>query len=223
MNKLWCFGDSQTFGHGCREDGPNIGYYQNYKKEGDDIWTNHVAKELNLIPKNFGICGASNETILDTILDNFFEIEKGDIVIINKTFFERFDVPNKKSNFLQPVFGELIDYAPAKKLWRDWLIENNRTTEEIETLISFIYLYANNPLYEKRQNKRFNFIEKLLKEKNIFFYGWKTDDAKHTKFERITTATFGKIDDLHFSFKGHKDFATLLISILKNNGKKNLT
>jgi hypothetical protein len=220
MNTLWCFGDSQTFGHGCREDGPDIGYYQNYKKEGDDIWSNHLAKELNLIPKNFGICGASNETILDTILDNFLNIKEGDIVIINKTFYERFDIPNKKYNILQAVFGEIIDYPGNKEWWSNWLEGNGRTLEEIETLVNFIYFFATDPLYEKRQNKRFEFIEKLLKEKNIFFYGWRTDDPKYTWFERITNHTNGKIHDLHFSFKGHRDFASLLVGIIKNNGKR---
>ena len=37
MNKIWCFGDSFTFGHGCRIDCPRNEYYNNYWKEGDDI------------------------------------------------------------------------------------------------------------------------------------------------------------------------------------------
>ena len=53
MRTLWTFGDSFTFGHGCRPDGPTNEYYYNYRSESDDVWPNLLGKMLNLEIKNF--------------------------------------------------------------------------------------------------------------------------------------------------------------------------
>jgi hypothetical protein len=45
---LYTFGDSYTFGHGCRLDGPLTEYYHNYKEDGEDIWPNLLGKMLNI-------------------------------------------------------------------------------------------------------------------------------------------------------------------------------
>ena len=37
MRTLWTFGDSFTFGHGCRPDGPLSEYYYEYKSNDDVI------------------------------------------------------------------------------------------------------------------------------------------------------------------------------------------
>ena len=52
MNTLWTFGDSFTFGHGCRAGGPDEEYYHNYKIKSDNIWPNHLGNMLNLKVKN---------------------------------------------------------------------------------------------------------------------------------------------------------------------------
>ena len=93
MNTLWTFGDSFTFGHGCRLDGPLSEYCLNYKKEGDDIWPNHLGKLLNLNVKNYGKCGASNDFIIDSIINNWDSFKENDYVIIGISYHNRFDVP----------------------------------------------------------------------------------------------------------------------------------
>jgi len=219
MNTLWSFGDSQTFGHGCRLDGPLTEYYNRYKKEGDDIWTNILSKKLNLKSNNLGICGASNDTILDTIIDNFNFINEKDMVIIGKTFFIRFDVPDLLFNELRPISGEIRSMKVNKKEW--WLLKNNKTIEETETIINFSYHFASNPLYQKRQDKRFNFIKERLEQKNVKVFTWVIEDSKKdTFFERIFTASNGKINDGHFSFDGHKNFANYMFNNI--NGIKRL-
>ena len=49
---------------------------------------------------------------------------------------------------------------------------NKLEKEKIETLVNFDYYFANNELYKKRHLKRFNFLEKLLKEKKITTFIW---------------------------------------------------
>ena len=75
MATLWTFGDSFTSGDGCVE---NLGirdgdfkYYNEYKKPGSDIWPNLLGKTLGCDVKNLGKSGASNDYILDSIIDNF--------------------------------------------------------------------------------------------------------------------------------------------------------
>lgn len=221
MKTLWTFGDSMTFGHGCREDCPNNQYYLLYKQEGNDIWPNILANKLNSNIINLGKSGASNDYIIDSIIDNFNDIKENDYVVIGKTFHERFDVPDKQYNVLRAVFGEIKD-IDINKDWFFWFKneEQYRTQEEIETLINFNYYYSSNLLYKERQDKRFDFLSKRLEERNVKVFSWQNGDSHKDKlFERIINHTKGKIPDYHFSFKGHKDFSEYFYSKIMEEKK----
>lgn len=207
MNTLWTFGDSFTFGHGCRLDGPLPEYCKNYKNELDDIWTNHLGKMLNLKVKNFGKCGASNDFIIDSIIDNWNYFIEGDYVIIGITWYTRFDVP--LNNQMMSIFPQWKLSDRQKELYKK---------EEIETIINFQYYFSNNELYKKRYLKRLNFLDTILKERKINTFLWEVHDKLYSNnnFERITQATNGKINDDHLSFKGHNDFANMLYKKLIN-------
>jgi hypothetical protein len=199
MSTLWTFGDSYTFGHGCIIDGPEPEYCINYKKEGDDIWPNHLGKMLNIDIKNLGKCGVSNDYIMDSIIDNWDFIQKDDFVIIGITFHNRIDTPYGNS-LESPYF----DKNTTEK-------DTPYNKEEFETLVNFHYYFTNSSLYKYRFLKRFKFLEKLLLQKSIKTYMWDVKTFTNvTKFEKISTATNGKFPDEHFSFKGHKNFADMV-------------
>lgn len=212
-NTLWTFGDSFTFGHGCNEScTSNIKEdYLQYKKEGDDIWPNHLAKLLNCKVKNLGKNSVSNDYIFDTIIDNFDEINLGDIVIINMTLHGRIEVP-----FDDSTRNVLSTYENASKIIR--VGNDNLEKEKIDSVINFQYYFSNHKFYKERHKKRFKFIGDRLKEdkKLQFFYIWSLeDDIKiYNTFTKIKDHTKGKIDDGHFSFKGHIDFAHYLYSLM---------
>ena len=88
MNNLVLFGDSFT-------SDIDIEYVETYKNYGDYHWGEIVAEtyDLNLI--NLGIGSFSNDRIFDRIIENFSIIKEDDVVIIGKTFYNRFDIPNK--------------------------------------------------------------------------------------------------------------------------------
>jgi hypothetical protein len=205
MNKIWGFGDSYTFGHGCRPDGPNPEYYYNYKKEDDKIWLDWLGSYMKMRPINFGECGSSNDSIFDRIIENWHNIKKDDVVIIGITFHSRFDVP---------IHNQLSPFLWAHKYWLEHgkiPDHYNVTQKEVETVIDFKYYFANHELYKERQLKRFHFIEQLLKEKNIKYLIWKV--WEYVEFDSIHTIkedTNGLIDDPHFSFKGNHDFANII-------------
>jgi hypothetical protein len=160
---------------------------------------------LNMEVKNFGCSAASNNYIIDSIIDNWDNIKEEDCVIIQITFHGRFDIPYGEK-LEAPYFYE--DYSNNFPLY---------TTEEIETIINFQYHFAAHELYKKRHLKRFNFLHKLLKEKKIKVYFWDLVDFINSKeFETIQTATNDKILDQHFSFKGHNHFADMIYKKIAN-------
>ena len=208
MNTLHTFGDSFTFGHGCVEHCSFTEYYK-YKKEGDDIWPNHLAKRLGMNVSNHGKNAFCNEQIFDSIIKNFDSIKENDIVIIEKTYHNRLSVPTNS----EWVSALSIDYT-TNEHWKTKL-EKVFSKEEVETLINFQYYFSLKKLYEKRNNDRFNFIKKILidniKVKDCIIW----DMPKiYNSFESVKTATNGEFIDFHFSFKGHKQFAEYIENII---------
>ena len=197
---------------------PDNQYYREYKQEGDNIWPNILADKLNFNISNLGKSGASNDYIIDSIIDNFDNISENDCVIIGKTFHERFDIPVKNVNELKTIFGEIDDYS-KDDWWVHWSNEIGRSQEEVETVVNFIYYYADSHLYEERQNKRYNFLKKLLEEKNVNVLFWKVEEPITKKIERIDVATGLKIKDKHYSFKGHRIFSEYLYNKITSDKK----
>lgn len=188
MNTLWTFGDSFTEGTGCGIDDE---YHKNYFKEGDKIWPVWLSKLLNTNLKNYGFGGYSNDMILDSIIDNWKYINKGDIVFIGFTYSHRFDVP---------VNGEL------RSIVHNFSVNpfSSSKKEQYETIVNFQYHFSDNILYKNRQIKRFEWIKKLLIQKGcekVILWNVQTDLKS---LETIKDATKGAIVDYHLSFKSHK-------------------
>jgi hypothetical protein len=208
MKTIWCFGDSFTEGENCR---PGDDFYEKYKKEGDKIWPNWLSEWTGIDVINKGKCGASNDMIFDSIISKFDDFKEGDCVIIGKTFSGRFDVPYKNKNddkILVPVFAY-------------WTQEGNDVTksytkEQMETILNFQYYFSADKLYEERQNKRFDFIIKRLKEKNVNVIYWFWNEI-YTQHETIDKASNFTILDGHWSLDGHKTFAIYLATKFFSN------
>jgi hypothetical protein len=210
MATLWTFGDSFTAGDGCVE---NLGirdgdfkYYNEYKKSDSDIWPNILANIIGFDVKNMGKSGASNDYILDSIIDSFNMIESDDVVIIEKTFYQRFDVPKLNSNEFHTQYAESLHILSTD-------LENNKYDKnkvEIETILNYGILFADHSLFKKRQDKRFKFIQTQLSSKVNKILIWDIDSDLRKSIETISQHTKGKIKDYHFSFNGHKVFSELL-------------
>jgi hypothetical protein len=215
MGTLWTFGDSMTFGHGCNDNcvsETKIDYLP-YKKEGDNIWVNHLGKLLNYKVNNLGKNGVSNDYIFDSIIDNFDNIIEDDIVIINTTLYGRMDVPIGDS-----LCNVLSSYEGAKKIIKDYINEEEK--EKIEAVVNFQYHFSNHQFYKERHKNRFQFLKnRFVNDKKIcFFFMWslEDDDGIYRSFQTIKDHTDGKINDTHFSFKGHLDFAHYIHSTMDN-------
>ena len=86
----------------------------------------------------------------------------------------------------------------------------NKNKLEIETILNYGVLFCQNSLFQERQNKRFRFIETLLKLNVKKILIWDIDSDLRKSIETISRHTKGKIKDYHFSFSGHKEFSELL-------------
>ena len=210
MNKLWTFGDSFTAGHGCTSE---FEYYQKYYKEGDKLWPQHLAQELNLELMNLGENGASNEQIIDSIILNYDKILTNDIVIIEKSYPQRLDVPNMST--------EGNEWVTIHPTFEFDLYLKTLSKEQRETAINFCYYFTNNSKYRKRQNLRFNFLIKSLIKDGIKVFVWdilevKTKKIHPIEYQTIGNATNNEISDGHFSFNGHFEFYKWIYQKIKN-------
>lgn len=204
-----------TFGHGCNDDcvsETKIDYLP-YKKDGDDIWSNHLGHLIDYQVKNLGKNGVSNDYIFDTIIENFDSIQENDIVIINTTLYGRIEVPIGDS-----LCNVLSSYEGAKKIMKDYINEEER--EKIESVINFQYHFSNHQFYKQRHKNRFQFLKnRFVNDKKIrFFFMWslEDDDEIYRTFQTIKNHTNGKVNDTHFSYNGHLDFAHYLFSLMDN-------
>jgi hypothetical protein len=121
MSKLWTFGDSFTFGYGCRKmnnDETSIYNltYSNYIDNSKYTWPEYVAQKSNLQLLNYGVNGVSNDYILDNVLKQFLNFKKEDFIIIQTSTSARFDFP----------------FSKKKKLMGGWGIEEHDNVYDID-------------------------------------------------------------------------------------------
>ena len=200
MSKLWTFGDSFTAGNGQL---PGEAYL-NYKKSDEDvIWPLIISRKLGMELVNKGMGLFSNDKIIDTIITNYNFIEEGDLVIIGKTFPFRVDIPNKTDDELLTVAPSHIDS-----------MQNRYSKSEIEYINKILFLFDSEAIAQ-RQDLRYNFLKQLITKRATCII-WSS--KLFFKFESIRQATDHYLDDSHWSYKGHKDFANFMYNEVISNG-----
>jgi hypothetical protein len=189
MNRLLLFGDSFTAGNGCL---PNEKYITYKTSDEDVIWPEIVANKFNLRLVNKGMGAYSNDKIIDSIIESYDLINENSLVIIGSTFYNRFDIPHE---------NKLLTLSPTN------LPESNE-----ELLLHFISI-MDSDLLEKRHKVRINFLQQQIKLKGAKCLVWEVE-AEWKKYEKIREVTNNEIDDAHWSYKGHKDFANYIVNLI---------
>ena len=202
MAKLWVFGDSLTSGNGCVDNIPlmdgEYNYYNEYRNEGDEIWPILLANMIGYDIVNMGKSGACNDQIIDLIIDNYYRFDTKDVVIVGKTFHQRFDLPNKTTNEFTSYYGESLS------------VLHKNMNHENKTIVDYGVLFCDSELYKIRQDKRFNFLKNTIKDKVKIFHIWDINESFRNGIETIRQHTNNKIKDIHFSFNGHKQMADIM-------------
>lgn len=186
-------------------------YCKNYKTSEDDLsWSQIVAKKLDLHLHNYGIGLNSNDKILDSIIDSFDLIKENDIVIIQISFYHRYDIPyldNKKLITIAPNPEQLLNVLYKEN-------NNEYNKKEVEHL-TYMSVLMDNELFRDRQLKRFDFIKNILinfkKVKKCII--WDIEKEFHN-YENIAKATNNNMADMHWSFKGNRDFANYILTLI---------
>lgn len=215
MNNLWTFGDSFTAGWGCTSE---FEYYKKYYKEGDKLWAELLADEMELKLLNISKNGVSNDYIIDSIILNWKKIKQNDFIIIGKTLSHRFDIPIKSEKCVPVALADRwVTILDKFNLDKGYDLFNK---EEFETIVNFNYYFASNSLYRERQDLRYNFLVKELEQKQIKVYLWDWPSLQiKLKFNTIQMDTNNEFIDAHFSFKGHVEFYKWISKKIKNENK----
>jgi len=194
MSKLWTFGDSFTFGHGCIpiiDETKNGTYYKTFLEYIDlskPIWPEIVAETFNLELVNKGVNGISNDRIFDYVLKNITEFQPNDCVIIQISTSYRFEFPfAKERNLFGVIKGtkdELYEYNDSPHTLKT--IHSLNVLKDFEDGGETTLMYANG----EKENKNF----KLTKDKfetiknffNYFIYYQKYYEREIWRFIKIT-------------------------------------
>lgn len=148
MNKLYHFGDS-------------------YATVGEFALSKHfcgvMADSIGFQYRPYGMSGLSNEQILNKLIKLLFEFEKGDIIFINFSFFQRgcwYDSNNKILKSTNVFYNEI----EMKK--------TNYNIGEKQKILSLLNYYIEHPEdYARKIFKLYNSILTILESKGIkIFY-----------------------------------------------------
>ena len=237
MNRLWCFGDSFTAGHGLNfdefnregclnyegsfynfDDNSNIWHrdpyfkkYKDYKHSyKDKIFAKLFSNYLNYELINEGESGCSNDRIIHQIIKNINSFKSDDIILIGLTSYLRVIVPSK--------FG--MGGAGATNVDEDvhkcYVKHGPRSSEKlVEKVTEYIYdvLMPNEDILEAYYLNLFKSVRDLILPKVKRVVLW--DHHHWHRFENIHD--WKRIGDRHWSPKGHEQFNNFLIENYEKN------
>ena len=194
-----------------------------------ETWPELLSKKLNKKLVNLSIPGASNELILDTVLDTLKDIKQEDTVIFGVTHPLRLDFYDwevEETYLLSPMVISKIVNKNFKNFSEDNILKKNKSVRK-DTVNYYLNIYtkAEHANFDRAIN-RFESIQKYLLNirVNSLIWSWynpKVFDPYGTnrintpsKFQRINDVE--KNNDYHFSEIGHKEFSIQLYSKLED-------
>ena len=188
-NKLWIFGCSLSTGFGG----------QDYQIKVNKTWPKLLADKLNLELDNSAHAGQCNWVSILQFIDKRDEIQKGDVVVFEFTFFDRFNV--------YPTRAQLIDLEA-------FFIQHKHDL---------------NNVIQEYKDINFNWFKKqILKwcvDNDINLYVWSTEGQTHVEFKRymdiinFIPAPNSTKDNLNYSFYVKWQNDTIDQHIVKENGE----
>tara|TARA_B100001778_G_C18595610_1_gene634529 strand:+ start:711 stop:1382 length:672 start_codon:yes stop_codon:yes gene_type:complete len=223
MNKLWIFGDSFAHGGGCHFD-PVLGekylkYYQNYPidyKTENDVsggWAKHASIELDLPLEQCALGGHNWEETYIHLISYLPSFKKGDYIIFNIPYEIR-------TKDFSPITGEEINIFEHIKSSTEG-IEGVVSKEDVKIWVDYYHTFHHANAGKGWDNHVKGIAKKLSNTLNDLGYKviyWAMSDHCEN-YETISKHTKEKIKDLHWSFKGNKDFYEEIIKPQLNDIK----
>lgn len=189
-----------TYGEHCHEGDV---YFENYKEDGDEIWTKIVADHFDCNEKNMAKKGIGNIEILRIILDNKDNIKPDDIVIVGVTDGTRVQSFYRENN-------QVIPKSFNSWTYKDFEFDYKGLDDEF--MESMKHYMVNCRLRFTDEHTKFDMelikdVISLIKPKANLIW----TPEMWCKFDHIATHTNNKIYDFHWSFRGHKEMANWVI------------
>jgi hypothetical protein len=223
--RLHVFGDSFTEGYDTfvtlHPKGHRIEWrdkYINWKGYTPKVFNTILSNKLNIDTTNYGIGGADNYTIFETIIDNMDNIQSNDIIIIGWSALARYRLANINNKF------------ESITMW--WKSASDNALERIgvsQTTINEVMINRyNNYAYVNEINKFIKLLNYTFKNNKIIhwspFYSHKIgmNVTSIPELETIVTETNGEVDDLHFSEPSHHQLADYFYNIIVGSPNKKL-
>lgn len=200
MNKAWFFGDSFTYGDGCR---PTDKYFKEFPEQRGKLWTTLISSHLGLEENNLGKSGSSIPLIINDIITKLPYISTGDFVCMSDTIITRFIEALPEERRVRSVPGEL--------LFRENKPESVKNIREVgDYIVNCIRPYES--IWVEYYHNQYKSFERYFIKNNISVVFWTWD--KWYSFENITKATESKIVDGHWSFQGHQQMYEYIRKVL---------
>jgi phage anti-repressor protein len=172
---IWTFGDSFTFGSKCHEGDE---YYEMY--EPMQTWPELLSDYLDMELTNVSQGGLSNLEILKNVVKNLKHINEGDFVVVSDTS------PTRLMSFKDKTTWSRADYPEESGVVMDYILEE---------VIPF-------------ETNWKDWMEEIMMDLFESLDGIECRFWSHVvwdKFETIKQHTNGEIDDLHWSWNGHRE------------------
>lgn len=173
MGKLWTFGCSFTAeytyvsylkpGETDVSKENNEIRYRDYMGRETDVWPTIVAKELGLEKMNLGYPGFSNYRIFNRFAANSHRIEKDDVVIIEWSRMERFDIIDTGNGRHDTIVSVIPSVAFFHKQYTREAMEEILVNRTHSAWCDEIYSYM-------------KLIKELSKSKQFELYFWSADN-----------------------------------------------
>lgn len=220
MKTFWFYGDSYTGGFGVT---PEYAYYHLY--EGDlpkKSWPELVSEYFNVECVNRGIAGSDNNNILDNILNDIPFFSETDMVFISLTFPVRFPLYNHSQGRI--TFCTNNVFTQKRKKAEKYLDVFFKSEKEKEILLDYIYTFVTpyTSSWRAYYLNRFNSIKKILDKKNIRTYIWSSEQEFNENNHHIIRECTSSVDDDHWSFLGHKQFADKVLQNIEQKKDYNI-
>ena len=212
MNKAWFFGDSFTYGHGCR---PHDEYYDKYSKLREYTWTDIVSEKLNLEQVNKGISGNATPFILKQVIENLSNFNKGDFIFLSDSIPVRLVYPTKDADTLQLLTTDIIVWPEKNKEKQHDVDRFFSTKEERRVVVEFVHqsILKHSQQWIDFYMDQFKDIQNYLLTTGVHIYIWSHEIWYYPNlYQSITEATQGEIQDGHWSWLGHKQFSTYILN-----------
>lgn len=224
MGNLYTFGCSYTAGF--NEDlSDNYKKYKEFRSDFPKSWPEILSKFLSLELINYGQGASGNQEIFTKFCQKCDEFKKGDIVIVEWTFMERYRLATGNGDYDWIKLGPgKVNLNSISQTTHDEIIVNRTMTPYIHEIYDYMKLMDRLASISEFKLYYWGFNEKmiynlpkdvLLQEK--FLLCKKIRDRHHHCFrvvhdnggQTIAEETNGLIDDSHMGESGHRVMAEL--------------